>query len=198
MTITLPPSTAPTTQEIYDASELNWRRLGIADASDLNDEWLAALAYLVVMTGRYFDDWPTPGFDGAQPISASPEMNTLTRQAVRMRVEQIVMQKQPGYVDTATDDLLSSFSVGSYSESRRDLPLGNKASPPLLNSWPELNNLLWSVMTPERHDYWVAATGGVNEPAFLVQEVDWSLIGKDWLYGPHGYFNPYAPWTMWY
>lgn len=200
MTITLPPTTAPTVQEIYDSSELNWRKLDIPDAEALEEPWLEALAYLGVMTGRYFDDWPAPtSFEGAQPMSATPGLAPLMRQATRMRIEQIVKQKQPGYVDTATDDLIASFSVTGYSETKRDPASLRGKDSKMLNPWPGLNDLLWSAMTPERYDYWTAMLTGVNEPAFLVQEVDWSLIGKDWLYGQASpYANPYAPWTMWY
>lgn len=189
----IPPATTPTSDDVYGWSRVKWAKLGITSASDLDEPMLEANAYLVTMTGRYFTDWPAPtSFEGAMPLAATPELIPLARQALRMRVEQIVLQKQPGYVGTVTDDALLSMSVGSYSETRRDPT--RRGEEKILNLWTGLNDLLWALMTEERFAFWLAFVSNQHAPAFAVEEVNWSAIGKDFLYGAQ--FNPYAPWTM--
>lgn len=190
---TLPPPTMPTSDDVYAASKVKWRKLGVNEAADLDDAVIQSAAYLAVMTGRYFSDWPVPAtIEGALSVNGTPEWIPLMRQAHRMRVEQIVSQQQPGYVATVTDDVIQSMSVGGYSETRRDPT--RRGEEKTLNLWPGLNDLLWALMTPERYDYWIAYTSGAHAPAFSVEEVDWSMIGKDAFYG--GSFNPYLPWSM--
>lgn len=188
---TIPAPNAPTEQEIYASSKLRWSKFKITGAQDLEEPLLEALSYITTMTGRYFVDWPAPGsFSDAMSLAATPELIVLARQATRMRVEQIVEQKQPGYIDTATDDVISGMSVGAYSETRRDPT--RRGEEKILNLWPALNDLLWVLMTPERYDYWIAYITGKSAPAFSVEEVDWALVGKDLLWGP--FVGPYDPW----
>lgn len=189
MTVTIPASTTPTSDEVYEASFVRWQKLKITDPGQLDAQVVQAAAYLAVMTGRYFSDFPAPTSFVGMDLAATPELIPLMVEAHRMRVEQIISQQQPGYVDTATDDLIQSMSVGSYSETRRDP--GRRGEQKLLNLWPGLNDLLWSLMTPERHDYWTALLTGVHDPAYFVEEVNWGLIGKTTFYP---WDLPLMPW----
>lgn len=176
---------APTADDVYAESKLPWRRLGYPDATSIEHLILDAVGYVTWITGRYFSDFGYPqGIDGAEPIAAEPVLTRGLRRAVRMRAEQLAKQDQPGYIDTATDDLIASFSAGPYSESRRDPT--RRGEQRILNMWPGLNDLLWQLMTEERFEYWRLILGMANAPAFSVEEVDWSLVGKSALFEASG------------
>jgi hypothetical protein len=191
----------PTSDEVYAASKLKWQKLKITSATDLDDYVIGAGAYIISTTGRVWADWPMPtSFTDAALLTVTPELIALARKAHIMRVEQVVQQDQPGYAGTASDDLIQSMSVGSYSETRRDTATirgGRQAAKPLLNTHPGLNALLEALMTEERFDFWRYRLTGVTPPAMQVEEVNWTLVGKDLYGGGGGGFNPYAPWTMW-
>lgn len=191
------PATTPTAEEVFKASRLKWSKLGYPSASDLEDIRIGAAAYLVEMTGHYWSDWPAPtGFAGV--MLTEPELIPLARVALRLRVEQEVLQGQVDYTDTANDDLISSMSVGGYSESRRDtatLRGGRYASKPMLNTNPGLNSLLEALMTEERYEFWLYRLQGSYPPDFQIEEVNWTLVGKSMLAGR--VMSGDAPWTMW-
>ena len=176
MAVVIPASTTPTSAEVYEASFVTWRRLKITDSAQLDPQVVQAAAYLTMVTGRYFSDFPPPTSFPGMDIAVTPELIPLFVEAHRMRVEQIISQQQPGYVDTVTDDAIASMNVGSYSESRRDPTRRGESK--ALNLWTGLNDLLWGLMTDERYDHWTALLTGTHAPAFEVQEVDWALIGK--------------------
>lgn len=194
----MPPTfdyTAPTSDAVFNASRLKWQKLGVTSSTDLDEALMQSIAYVTTVTGRYFSDWPVPtSFDGPLPINTSPELVPMLRQVVRMRVEQIIEQEQPGYISTVTDDSLLSMSVGSYSETRRDPT--RRGEEKILNLWTSLNDLLWTLMTPDRYDYWLSYTSGIHAPAFQVEEVNWGLIGKDAVFFGGVTGDPYAPWSM--
>jgi hypothetical protein len=164
-----------------------------------------SVAYVTLVTGRSYDD--------TVPALIVPLMN----QAARMRTEQVVMQSRADTVETAGDiDMVSSFTAGSYSETRKDTERrGEQRS---LNPWPALNDLLWLLMTlapgetnalvDAMRDYWRFILGmSPNPPAWSLVEVAWRenqgpsygffpLTGFDaGLYGGggegYGYHNPY-------
>lgn len=189
-------ASAPTSQEIFDSSKVKWGPLGYSDAGQIDDLTEDSIGYVTWITGRYFSDFVPVGnaenFDSAVysaftpvPLVGTPHLIRLARRAVRMRVEQEAYQDQPGYIDTASDDVIQSFTAGAYSETRRDtstLRGGRQAQRLLLNSSPSLNDLLMQLMTDERRDYWNTVLGGGYLPAFMVEEVDWSLVGKTPIY----------------
>lgn len=189
-------ATAPTSTEIFASSKVKWPTLGYTDPVDIDEIVEDSIGYVTWITGRYFSDFVPTGntesFDSAVysaftpvPLVGSPHLIRLARRAVRMRVEQEVYQDQPGYISTASDDVIQSFSAGAYSETRRDtstLRGGRSAQRLLLNSSPSLNDLLMQLMTDERRDYWNMVLGGGYLPAFMVEEVDWSLVGKTPIY----------------
>lgn len=115
--------------------------------------------------------------DATLPARLAP----LARQAVRMRTEQLAYQAQPDSVETSSDETLTSFSAGGYSETRRG-PVrqgGTGGGVPALTGWPALDSLLWLLMTDERREYWrfeFDASAG-PAPYSAVTEVDWSGTG---------------------
>lgn len=185
-------ATAPTAQEIFESSKVKWPTLGVADAAEIDETVEDAIGYVTWITGRYFSDFVPVGnaenFDAAvysafTPVALglTPHLIRMARRAVRMRVEQEVYQDQPGYISTASDDVVQSFSAGPYSETRAQtstLRGGRQAAKLLLNSSPSLNDLLMQLMTDERREYWNMVLGGGYLPSFMVEEVDWSLVGK--------------------
>lgn len=195
---------APTPDEIFEKSKLKWRKLGYPSATDIEEQVAQALAYVSIVTGRYFDPASTYLPLMANYLEAPVALNStgealylLAKQAVRMRTEQIVMQEQAAYIDTITDDAIQSFSAGPYSETRRDPT--RRGEQKALNTWGGLNELLWLLMTGERYDYWVSNLTGTHTPDFVVEEVDWSLIGKSFPFGSaYSAVSSVPPWNdMW-
>lgn len=185
---------APTSDVVFTTSKARWRTLGIHDSSDLDVYVMQAIAYVSEITGRYFSDWPAPTYEedfgvvdiygmstaagAALPLAASPVKIPLAQAAVRMRTEQLVFQAQPGYLDTVTDDAISSFSAGPYSESRGDAT--RRGEEKTLNSMRGLNDLLWALMTEDRYSFWMAFTTNTHAPAFQVEEVSWAMVGRSY------------------
>lgn len=94
-------------------------------------------------------------------------------QVIQMLAEQAAYQAQPDQIETASEFfLISSFTAGSYSETRRGLEEIRKSG--LLNPNPAIHGLLWSLMTPDKRDEWLGWVTGVNAPAFETTEVFWS------------------------
>lgn len=153
----------PDAASVRVMSKVNFDDLGYSDDTDLQVVVDQANAYFEWVTGRPLD---TTMPSGLAPLAA---------QAVRMRSEQVAFQAQEDYVDTATDDVISSFSAGTYSETRRD-----PTKRILVNSWGALNDLLWMAMTPEKYDYWQELLSGVIAPSFEITEVAWShaMLGE--------------------
>lgn len=130
---------------------------------DLEVALARAIGYVQFVTGRKLDS------------TMPDEFARLAEQATQMRVEQVVYQSQPDYSETGSDDQISTFSAGNYSETRRAPGERAKAEPgriPPINSWPALNELLWMLCTDEKQDYWVAQFAE-GLPAFATTEVDW-------------------------
>lgn len=135
-------------------------RLGIADGQQFADEFLQteidrAAAYIEFVTGQpatSADLAPLPTYIANGGISAGA-MTSMLSQAIQMRTEQVTFQAQNAYVDDASDDVVTSFSVGGYSQSKSDpTRRGEEKS---LNSWDALTKLLWLLMTPDRYAFWI-------------------------------------------
>jgi hypothetical protein len=147
---------------------LDWSAQGYpADASpDLLEEEVAdACEYIVNTTGHTYEAMPS-------------NLERTALKATIMRTQQQVFQADPDNVESAADELTQSFSAGSYSESRRsfgEVKTQNEAG--MVNSWPELNRLLWALMTAEKRAYWMGLLSGQGQPAYGVVEVDWSSSG---------------------
>lgn len=165
--------TTPDVPTVKAISKIDFEAL---DAS-FDDVQLAVVvaqadAYISQVTGRQFLTMPP----GLEPIAT---------QAVVLRTEQIALRSQEDYTEGANDDVVGSFSAGSYSETKHDPNRRGEARP--LNTNPALNELLWMLLAPfpgypdpnvdTMYDYWQSLLGGVHAPAFEVSEVDWSGDG---------------------
>lgn len=168
---------APTATEVRGWSKLNFAELGFADDPSLGRLVAVATATLLKITGLKLADVPE-------------EQKPLVEMAVQGLTEQLAYQAQESNLETLSDfDLIKSFSVGPYSETRRDAEDAAKARK--LNAWPWLSDLLWGLLTPDQYDYWIAFFGGDAPPAFSVTEMDWSAYeGLD--YPPDGVPAPWG------
>jgi hypothetical protein len=160
----------PDAAAIRSLSKVDFAALGFTDDTELQQVVDQALSYIEWVTARTYD------------ATMPPPLAPVALQAARMRTEQIAFQAQEDYAETAADDVVSSMSVGSYSETRTDPNRrGEKRS---LNSWPALTELLWlllgtSAVYPNdlvdaQRDYWNSLLNGVNAPAGFVSEIMWS------------------------
>lgn len=128
----------------------------------LQEEIDRAAAYVEFVTGQPATsrDLPvaTTSIENGSPTMTSTATQMLIRQAIQMRTEQVTYQSQRSYLEDATDDVISSFSVGGYSQSKTDV--GRRGEQRQLNSWSALSNVLWLLMTPERYGWWVIFLSG--------------------------------------
>jgi hypothetical protein len=164
--------TRPTAAEIREWSKVDFGSLTFADDDDLQ--------LLVDRAGDYIE-WTT----GREMDATCPqEFERGMAQATQYKTEDMAYQDQPENIETIGDFMLiSSFSAGSYSETRRSLDELAKAK--MIDADPRLNSLLWGLMTDDKRDFWMGWLTGANAPAFEVTEVDWSLTHW-WQYQPGG------------
>lgn len=154
--------TRPTAADIREWSKVDFDSLGYADDGDLQLVIDRAADYIEWMTGRAMDD------------TLPTQYERVMAQAVQYKTEDMAFIDQPENVETIGDFMLiSSFSAGSYSETRRSLDELAKAK--MIDADPRLNSLLFGCMTDDKRDFWQDWLNAVNSPAFEVTEVDWSL-----------------------
>jgi hypothetical protein len=152
----------PTAADIREWSKVDFDSLTYSDDADLQLVIDRAGDYIEWMTGRTMDD--------TMPTQFERGFN----QAVQYKTEDYAYIDQPENVETIGDFMLiSSFSAGSYSETRRSLDELAKAR--MIDADPRLNSLMWGLMTDDKRDFWNDWLNTVNSPAFEVTEVDWSL-----------------------
>lgn len=112
---------------------------------------LAASAELYVMTAT---GWPDAA---SMPATWTPVLE----EAVRLRCEQDAHQSGEELVELGADfELISGMSAGSYSDQRRGLL--ELASARMINRWPRLNDLLWSMCTATRREQWYEQWARLN------------------------------------
>lgn len=148
-----------TSSQFRALTRVKQSRLGIAWGQPnaellLQTELTRAAAYVEFVTGQ-------PAMDTTMTLQATmsatlstASLSSLLMQAIQMRTEQVTFQSQNSYVDDATDDVVTTFSVGGYSQSKTDpTRRGEEKS---LNTWQALANVLWACMTPDRFYFWEA------------------------------------------
>lgn len=135
----------------------------------LQTELDRAAAYVEFVTGQPAMDSDTDVLETNSGALSPTAMPTMLRQAIQMRTEQVLFQAQNGYVDDASDDVVSSLSVGGFSQSKFQPSKDRR-----LNSWNALGDLLWLLMTPDRYSWWVAFLSGDAElmigPAWGIEQ----------------------------
>jgi len=163
----------PTASDVRAWSNQNfdWDELGYGEETpDTRMEKITAWAigWLQVVTGRKFDS------------TLPTDLDMLAEQATVLKTQQIAFEQQQDFQETATDDVVQSFTAGSYTETHVD-PI-KRSMVRTLNQNPALSRLLWGLMTEDMVDYWQAALSGKVVPAFDVSEIDWG-----------GWYGPYEP-----
>lgn len=158
---------------------VDWSEIGLADDDTLQTYIDASVERVSMVTGWTLATIPT-------------NREILLTRAIGLTSIFMSQRENVDVLETAGDfDILSSFSAGVYSESRRDLA-GKNSPLAVLCPWPPLAEALWDLMSPPSNDaveamyeYWAALVSGQVPPDFVVQEVDWAGTGLiDW----------YAPW----
>jgi hypothetical protein len=166
--------TAPDASDIREWTRVDLGPLGYGEDPALQVVVDRAVELVESMTGQTFAGMPA-------------EYEDLARQVVQALVERWVFQAQEEYIETAADfSLISSFSAGPYSETRRGL--GELKASGLIFPDPGIHGLLWAMLTDDKRDDWLAWLSGVNAPAFEVTEVDWQA--------PTNY-GWYSSWQTW-
>jgi hypothetical protein len=194
-------ATAPTAAEVRARSRLDFSAEGYPeDDGELGLQERVvdpAVNWLWYVTARSYSDAQTDQF---------PQIEDMLDLAVRMRSEQIVLQARYDQLETSADiDMISSFSAGLYSETRRGS--NDTVKPPrMLNPWPPLNDLLWLLLglfpgetndlVSDRADYWEELMTGQVAPAWGTVEVDWGRGMGLWRKGPSGWEWPGWPGSL--
>lgn len=150
-------------------SQLDFSALGYPEGPDpdtLTKEVARALAYVETMTGR------TNATDAE--IADGTALGTHFEQAVQLRVEQQVTQRQPGFVSDQNENAVD-ITVPGYSQRR----IISKEQNPrdMLNQWPELNDLLILLCTAEKLAYWQ----GLGKILLLSTEAFEEVTDVDWV-----------------
>lgn len=179
---------APTATEIHEWSQVDFDRLGFA--GERLERLIASVwAWLGSATGQNLavmaDDWAlVPSGASARP---------LIEMVVQRKVEVMANQLTPDQAETLADfKLISTFSAGGYSETRRNLDELRKNV--LIDADPLVNEALWPLMTPDQQDIWLGWLNGVNAPAFEITHVDWSGTWWDDRFGD--YVGVTDPWEI--
>lgn len=195
-----------TPSQFRTLSRVKQTRLGVATGQDNADDLLQTLldraaAFVEIVTGQPASDKDA---DVVQPsMSTGPSdvtpgtMKALIGQAVQMRTEQELFQAQNGYIDDASDDVIQTLSVGSFSQTHRTPRKGGER---LINSWESLGDLLWLLMTADRYDYWIVVMGGAGgagaqmPPSWSYENEIWMPVGGYDYMGMLGQRLPAAAW----
>jgi hypothetical protein len=167
----------PTVTDLTSWSRIDFSSLDAPYTDDdLEVQIVRATGYLTAVTGRAMDD------------TMPPPLVPIAQDAYQLQVEQQVFKSQPDYVETSSDDLISSFSAGNYSETRkepgRSRYTGLTTGLPNINPDPRLNTDIWLLCTPQMQDYWRFILQNQGAPTTETTEVDWG--NYDGLY-PYSY-----------
>lgn len=152
--------TTPTATQIKDRSQVDFASLGYATDEQLDRLIAAVVPILEWITGRTMATMPS-------------NLEETVLLCISRMVAVLAYQEQPEQIETVADFLLlSSFTAGSYSETRRSLTELRDAK--LISGDPILNGFLMGLLTPDQLDWWMGWWSGENAPAFEITEVDWS------------------------
>lgn len=131
-----------TAEDVRGWSLLDFDELGFVTGTPdpLDVEVERASDYVADVTGVEPDDL-TDGTRAARKF----------QNAVQLRVEQIVIKRQPDFVSDLNEDALD-ISVTGYSQRRISYKESDPAT--MINPWKELNDLLLSMLTDDKLAYW--------------------------------------------
>ena len=166
MSVTPTAALPPTVADVKGWSLVDFSSLDApVPDDDLQVQLDRTCAYLAAVTGRPFDD--------SMPQPLLP----IAQDAIQLSVELNSFKSQPDYVETASDDLIQSFSAGNYSETRkepgRSRYTGMTTGLPVISDNPQLNQDIWLLCTPQMQEYWRFVLQNQGAPTIEVTEADW-------------------------
>jgi hypothetical protein len=154
--------TSPTAAEIRLWSLVDFNELGFTDDAKLQVYVDRAAAEVIDITGRVL---------GGLDTTDDPNLIPLVQLAIQIRTEMLVHQAQPDYVETLADfDLISGFSAGPYSETRRGV--GDAVAAKVLSANPMLHDLLFNLLTEDKYDDYILFLSGQPIPALAFATLD--------------------------
>ena len=190
-----------TPAKLLELTKINFPALGYPEEDDIQPLIDRSWAWLGFMTG-HSQQWGT-----SMASWSDPDMEPLVEMVTRAKTEVLAYQNQEDIMETAADFMLiSSFSAGSYSETRRDIKDLKEAR--LLDADPRINSVLWALMSPEMRDIWEDWLTPGNAPAFEVTEMIWqphagstyyedamtAMLGVPLVAGSEGKVSASEPW----
>jgi hypothetical protein len=193
----------PTAAEIraWAPPDFPWANLGFAPPADGDPDtalqkrvdW--AKAYIEATTWRPFSTIQPPDVGGNLPTveeDAPIDLVGVAEQALMLGVLQAIARQSKAYITaTVLQDYIQSFTAGSYSETRSSSEnvirsRGGSVENPLVNSWRELSDLLYLLMTPDSYDYWRYRLTGITAPAagYIAQDFGFEHEPRPAIWGP--------------
>lgn len=155
---------APTAEEIREWSQVDFDSLGYGEDPALQRLVNVALAVFTRWTGQ---SWSGDTYSDIAPATGT---EALAVDAIQTLTEIAAYRKQADRAETFGDfDLLSSFSAGGYSESRRS---GKDLREVSLS---QMEAMLWPLMTAAKQEEWKEMISGINAPAFEVTSEDFGI-----------------------
>lgn len=158
----------PTAEEIRLDTRIDWVAIGYPDTvagNALLDEEIAfAWAYVESKSCRDLD-----------ALVVDDPLGILGLRALKLRVLQSTTQSSSSYVNQSLNNLIKSFAVPGYSETKFDPPWVNNKNfqHAVVNDWPVLADLLWMMMTDECKQFYIDMFKDEFAPFSVTTEVMW-------------------------
>lgn len=161
----------PTPAEYRADTRIDWVALGLPEQSPD-----------VVLEGEIADAWAYVEAKTCLDLDTLDENDNLGRLALRvvkMRTLQQAYQGTSGYLGGSFNNLIKSFAVPGYSETKFDpISPDNRFKLSFINENPQIAELLWAIMTQECKDALLALMTGENPPYGTITEYDWYFPGS--------------------
>lgn len=97
----------------------------------------------------------------------------LASQALKLRTVQGTIQGSGTFITQALSNLIQSFAVPGYSETRFGPQSSDRFSYMQVNGWPVLADLLWAIMGEECRQGYIDELTGENAPFSSITQMDW-------------------------
>ena len=163
----------PTAFEYRLDKRIDWDSLGLPDPDPDPD---------IILQGEIDDAWAYIASKTCLDLDTLDESSNLGRlalKAIKLRVLQQAFHSTGGYLSGSFNNLVKSFTVPGYSETKYDMPSADsRFKSSLINENPDLADLIWSIMTEECRQKLLSLLNDENEPFSTITEIDW--------FYPHG------------
>lgn len=176
----------PTAAEYRADTRIDWAGLGLPDPDPIAD---------TVLQDEIDDSWAYIEEKACaldlDTLDGSSSIGRLALRAVKLRTIQQAIQGQGAFIGSSVSNLIKSFAVPGYSETRADPTqmYNNKFMHSIINEWPVLADLIWTIMPEECRDKLLALYNNDNPPASSIVEHDWFYPGG--MFQPSRYDDPY-------